>query len=142
MAMRVLYSKLCEYYCQLSSGRHTLIGIFDNIRVDSFPCHHPPFFICVELELEPPDQGQCITLSLVIIDEDGKEILRGESPVEIDVPRSPEGLPVRVHFAVYASKGIVFEKPGQYRLDVLCRDEKIGEERLPVIQMVSHPQRE
>jgi hypothetical protein len=131
--MRVLYSKFCEYACQLMNGRHSLIGIFDNVRAPEFPVDHPPFFICVEIEFEPLESGKDRTFRFALIDEDGKEILGFEGP-PATVPKDPQYGPLKMQITVGVG-GIRFEKAGVYRLDVSCDGEVIAEERLPVVQV-------
>lgn len=135
--MRILYSKFCEYACQLLNGRHSMIGIFDNIRVPELPIDHPPFFICVEVEFEHSESGSPHAFVFEVIDEDGRSILRFEGP-PANVPKDPGFGPQRMHMTV-GMGGIRFEKPGIYRLDILCDGHKIGEERLPVLK-VEFPQ--
>lgn len=131
--MRILYSKFCEYSCQLLNGRHSMIGIFDNIRAPAFPLDHPPFFICVEVEFEPGESDLPHAFTFSIIDEDGKPVLRFEGPPAV-LPRDPSYSPQRIHMTVGIG-GIRFEKPGAYRLDVECDGQKVGEELLPVIKV-------
>jgi hypothetical protein len=131
--MKVLYSKFCEYATQQMNGRHSMIGIFDNIRVPGFPVDHPPFFICVEIEFDPGEAGKEHFFKFAIIDEDGKEKLAFEGPPTM-VPRDPMYGPQKMQITVGVG-GVRFEKPGVYRLDITCDEEKIAEERLPVIQV-------
>ncbi len=135
--MRVLYSKFCEYACQLMNGRHSMIGIFDNIRAASFPVDHPPFFICVEMEFDPVEGGRQHVFRFVLLDEDGKEVL-GFSGPPTHVPRDPQYGPLKIQITVGVG-GVRFEKAGQYRLDILCDGEKVAEERLPVVKVDQPP---
>ena len=131
--MRVLYSKFCEYACQLLNGRHSMIGIFDNIRAPGFPIDHPPFFICVEVEFDPGETDTTRAFAFALIDEDGKDVLRFEGP-PAQVPKDPSFGPQKIHMTVGIG-GARFEKAGTYRLDILCDGESVGEERLPVIKV-------
>lgn len=132
--MRVLYSKFCEYACQLANGRHSLIGIFDNVRVPGFPVDHPPFFICIELEFEPLETDIDHDFRFALIDEDGKEVLGFQGP-PVKVPRDTANVgPQKMQITVGVG-GVRFEKPGIYRLDISCDGDVVGEERLPVLQV-------
>jgi hypothetical protein len=136
--MRVLYSKLCEYAFQNLNGRHSLIGIFDNVRAPQFPVDHPPFFICVEAEFDPMEAGRERVFSFAMIDEDGKQVLGFTGPPSVP-QRDPQFGYVKMQITIGVS-GVRFEKPGEYRLDVLCDGVKISEERIPVIQVDVPPQ--
>lgn len=134
--MRLLLSKFCEYATQLQNGRHTMVGIFDNIVVPKFPVDHPPFFLCIQMEFDPNEGNQDMTVVAVLIDEDGKQIM--DVTASGKVPRDPRGGSTRL-FIQFLMPPMRFEKPGDYRLDVLFNDQKVGEERLPVISTWPNP---
>ena len=87
--MRLLLSKFCEYATQLQNGRHTMVGIFDNIVVPEFPVDHPPFFLCLQFEFDPNEGDQEMTVLAVLIDEDGKQMM--DVTAQGKVPRDPRG---------------------------------------------------
>lgn len=136
--MRLLLSKFCEYAAQQANGRHTMVGMFDNIVTPNIPLDHPPFFLCIQLEFEPLESKNDLDILALLIDEDGKEIanIRANG----NVPTAPHIGMTRI-FIQFLMPPIRFEKPGDYRLDVMVNGEKIGEERLPVIHAQIHPGR-
>jgi len=107
-----------------------MVGIFDNIVVPKFPIDHPPFFLCIQMEFDPNEGDQDMTVVAVLIDEDGKQIM--DVTASGKVPRDPRNGSTRL-FIQFLMPPMRFEKPGDYRLDVLFNDQKVGEERLPVI---------
>ena len=128
--MRLLLSKFCEYACKLENGRHSMVGIFDDIRVPEIPIDHPPFFLCLQLEYEAMETGRDLQLEAVFVDEDGAEIFR--TSVEGPIPREPGPGTVKV-FVQIGIQPFRFERAGTYRLDVFAENRKIGEERVPVL---------
>jgi hypothetical protein len=128
--MRLLLSKFCEYATQQQNGRHSMMGIFDNIVVPTFPIDHPPFYLCIQIEFDPNEADADMRMLAVLIDEDGKEMM--DVMASGRVPRDPNGGPTRL-FIQFLMPPMRFEKPGDYRLDVLYNDQKVGEERLPVL---------
>ncbi|MFW5697375.1 MAG: DUF6941 family protein [Fimbriimonadaceae bacterium] len=129
--MRVLLSKFCEYAAQLVNGRHSMIGIFDNIVAPSFPFRNPPCFLCLQLEFEAMEAGKPFDLVAVLIDEDGNQMI--DLKTNGEVPKDPTGNPVRI-FIVFMMPPLEFKEAGRYRLDIAGNGRKVGEERLPVLQ--------
>ena len=72
--MRLLLSKFCEYATQQQNGRHSMVGIFDNIIVPEFPIDHPPFFLCIQMEFDPNESEQDMDVLALLIDEDGNDV--------------------------------------------------------------------
>jgi hypothetical protein len=134
--MRLLLSKFCEYATQQQNGRHTMLGIFDNIVVPAFPIDHPPFFLCIQMEFDPIESDQDMKVLALLIDEDGKELM--DVMASGRVPRDPNGGTTRL-FIQFLMPPMRFERAGDYRLDVMFNDVKVGEERLPVISAVHPP---
>lgn len=127
--MRVLLSKFCEYACKLENGRHTMVGIFDDIRLPELPFDHPPFYCCIQLELEPSETGREMDVDAILLDQDGKELFN--SNLKGQVPKETGNVPVKL-FIQMALPPTRLESAGTYRLDVLFNGAKVGEERLPV----------
>ncbi len=130
MAMRLVMAKMCEGVGQTPSGRMTLNGLFTNVVAPSFPVLHPPFDIVVELEFETPEWGAPYRLEAILIDEDGRTAYETS---RYDVAPAGRGPGVSRALLVAHVPGVVFEAPGQYRLDVTVNGKKVGEERLPVV---------
>jgi hypothetical protein len=136
--VRLLLSKFCEYATQQHNGRHSMVGIFDNIVVPSFPVDHPPFFLCIQMEFDPIESDQDMTVLALLIDEDGRQLM--DVTASGRVPRDPGGGPTRL-FIQFLMPPMRFEKAGDYRLDVVFNETKVGEERLPVIDAKNLPGR-
>lgn len=128
--MRLLLSKFCEYAVQQVNGRHSMIGMFDNIVTPTLPLDHPPFFLCIQLEFEPLESNKEINVLALLIDEDGKEI--ANVTASGSVPNNPVSGMTRI-FIQFLMPPIRFDRAGEYRLDVMYNGKKVGEERLPVI---------
>jgi hypothetical protein len=110
-----------------------MIGIFDNIRAPSYPIDHPPFFICAEFEFNPNEMDREVCFTFLIIDEDGRDVLRVQPPPH-RLPNEAGPGTVRLHLTVGVG-GLRLERPGQYRMDVLFDGRKVAEEGLPVLQV-------
>lgn len=127
--MRVLLAKFCEYATQQANGRHSMVGMFDNIVAPFFPIDHPAFFLCLQLEFDPIEGGQPMNLRAVFMDDDANTAFDFDAQGE--VPRDPGGGPTRV-FVQFGVPPLRLEREGDYRLDVLFNSAKVAEERIPV----------
>ena len=134
--MRLLLCKLCEYATQQQNWRHSMIGIFDNVVAPYFPVDHPPLALCVQLEFDGSEAGLPMDLAVRFLDDDAKTLLDVNASGEI--PRDANGGPVRL-FMQFQIPAIRFERPGDYRLDVLFNGVVVGEERLPVMLALQPP---
>lgn len=130
--MRLVFVKPCEYVSYQMNGRLTMVGIMPSILGPSFPLEHPPFFIVTEMEFDPYERGRSHDVQVVIIDEDGREAIRLNNHLS-NVPGLPEG-PTRL-ITVFPVGPVSIPKPGIHRLDVFCDGQKVGEERLPIVQV-------
>ncbi|KAA0225424.1 MAG: hypothetical protein AKCLJLPJ_01794 [Fimbriimonadales bacterium] len=129
--MRVLLLKFCDYACRVDGAKGSVIGMFDTIGGPEFPLTHPTFFITAEFEFEPYESGSTAEVKMILIDEDGKQLMGVEG--EFVIPRSIEGRPVTL-FEMFRIDGLTFPRPGHYRLDVIYNGEPIAEARLALIQ--------
>lgn len=129
--MRVLLCKFCDYACRMEGGKGCLIGMFDTIGGMEFPLTHPTFYICVEFEFSPFEAEREAHIKMVLIDEDGKELMGVEG--HFPVPRNVDARPTTM-FHAFRIDGFTFQKPGTYRLDVLYNGEPVSEARLYLVQ--------
>lgn len=129
--MKLLLCKICEHATQQQNGRHSMIGIFDNIVAPVFPVDHPPFFLCLQFEFDAAEAGDPMDVFIKLVDDDARALL--DFTASGEVPRDANGGPTRL-FMQFQIPPMRFERPGDYRLDVVFNGKTIGEERLPVLQ--------
>jgi len=128
--MRVTICKFCDFACMLEGGKGSVIGMFDTIGSQHFPMTHHTFHICLEVEFDPTEAG-VVDLDVALVDDDGKRLFGVKQ--ELPVAQPPVGRNVRI-LQDFAVENLTFERPGTYRLDVICDSRTIGEERLYVLQ--------
>ena len=132
--MRVLLSKFCEYVCKLESGRHNLVGVFDDIRANAFPVDHPTFFLTFQLEFEKEEMGNKIDVVARFVDPDNKEILR--SDIKGEVPSHDGVEHVRMFFFT-PIQPLRLQKAGNYRIVITNEGDIVHIEHLPVYQVAA-----
>ncbi|MGE0001401.1 MAG: hypothetical protein AB7F50_01055 [Fimbriimonadaceae bacterium] len=128
--MRILLLKCCEYAMQQQNGRHSMIGIFDNIVAPYVPIDHPPFFLCAQFEFSPEEAETQLEATILLLDPDGQKLL--DIAAEGEVPKEASSGPIRL-FMQFGIPGVRFDKTGDHRVDVFANGTKIGEELLPVL---------
>lgn len=129
--MKLLLCKLCEYATQQQNGRHSMIGLFDNIVAPLFPVDHPPMFLCLQFEFDPSEAGEPMDVTIKLIDSDAKPLIDFTASGEI--PRDVDGGRIRL-FMQFHVPPVRLERPGDYRLDVQFNGKLVGEELLPVLK--------
>ena len=134
--MQLLLCKVCEYAFQNQNGRHSMVGLFENIVLPQVGVDHPPFFVCLQLEFDPDEQDQPLDLEVVMIDPDGKRML--DFNAEGMIPRDSAGGITRLFLQFYVPK-VRFEVLGDYRFDILVGGKPIGSERVPVLVANQQP---
>ncbi len=103
------------------SGKQSLIGLFSTIHSVRFPVVHPQLSIYVALT---DGRGKTpLTIRVVDADDVRPPLVQGQGVVEFKDPRAIANLALQFH-------GLTFPEPGQYRVQILCRDTLLREARL------------
>ena len=122
--MRTLMILMADYANIAEGGKLNVMGIFRSIKATSFPARHPQMSLVAKLEGELGEEGQDREISIILQEEDGKEILRSTGTVK--VPDSKSGLRPEINL-IMNYRDIVFPKPGLYQFVLM------GGSRLPNI---------
>jgi hypothetical protein len=104
------------------TGKKSLIGIFNQIATQNFPCRHPQ--VCVFVSLTE-GRGQCAARLRIVHDESDHVV--GEVNGNIQFPD--------VHTVVelnFNLVGLVFPNPGMYSIEFYCDDALVLERRFHV----------
>ncbi|HTQ10092.1 MAG TPA: hypothetical protein VMI31_08490 [Fimbriimonadaceae bacterium] len=134
--MRVLLCKFCEYVCKLENGRHSLIGVFDDVRSSEYPVDHPSFYLAFELEFDQEEMGSKLDVVTKFVAPDNTELLRSE--LKGEVPKNPELDHLRIFFFAPV-KGVRLTSAGNYRIVVTSTGDIVHIENLPVREVKVAP---
>jgi hypothetical protein len=128
--MRLTLCKLCEFETTLHNGNEALIGLFDSVTVNKFPCPIPPLVVAAELEYEPSEAGRTAAVEVVLLDQDGRRLVTASTDVPLAQTLSamPGRVWVRVRFGF--GEPVEIARPGIYRFDVLVNGNHMASERL------------
>ena len=118
--MQVPLLLLADYANATKDGKLNIMGTFSLMGVKDFPAVHPKMVVVVVFRAERTESGT-FTLSIQLMDEDGKTVFKAEGHIEI-----PDGVFKEKNMQqIFELTGVRFEKPGDYSLIALVN----GEER-------------
>lgn len=126
--MRLSFARLCQLAGRLENGAPFIIGLVQILRPGEYPCPLYPFVLAVELEIEPMEAGGRLEMEVVLIDEDGKPVLKIEHGAGL--PTAPHHWPGRYWVTFPIPPELTVPAPGSYRFDVSVNGQLLGGERL------------
>ena len=133
--MRVNLCKLCQFTTELANGGQLLIT-FERLIIERFPCPMPPLVLVVEFETEMMEDRATVPVEVVMIDEDGHELLK--LPVGVHMMRPSEPIPARSWPKCALGGEPRIEKPCVCRFDIYHEGNVIGAERIVFAQAPGH----
>src|SRR5688572_5050423 len=120
--MQVALLLAADYANVAQGGKLNVMGIFDNIRAATFPARHASMHLVVKLAAEPGEGGQMRAITILLIDEDGGEVMRMTQ--ELQIPPHIGGRRPEMNF-IMELRDVVFPSPGVYEFVVqVDRDTK------------------
>jgi len=105
------------------SKKVSLIGLFNTIKANTFPCVHPQLHVYAALTNGHGEYRAEVRFSNV---EQNKAIAGMIGDVVFDNP-------LQVIEMNFVWQGLNFQKPGPYAVEVLCNDELIGSRKFIVM---------
>jgi hypothetical protein len=128
-----------DYANVAQGGKLNVMGIFRNIYATSFPAQHASMVLIVKLAAELGEFGDERTLTIKLMDADGKELMRYTNPIQIPHPAGGQRPEVN---AILAMNGIVFPAPGRYQFSVLVDKDVKGSLSLDVEKVEIQPSKQ
>ncbi len=107
-----------------ATNKKSLIGLFNNIYANNFPCSHPVINIFLSLT---KGHGDYECSLLCVKDDESQKIVQLSGPLKFNNPLS-------VVEAKFEIRGMVLPEPGIYRFDFLCGDVPVVSRKFKVIQ--------
>ena len=135
--MNVQLALVCDHAIIDQHGKLSVLGIFDRIWVERFPAIHTRLHLVLRLKgrrTEVGDHGVLIQL----VDDTGREILRGEGNVQIGEP--PAGV-VDIEAAAVLAFDVPLDKPGVYTFEIAVDSARVASVPITVAPMpaTGHP---
>jgi hypothetical protein len=119
-------------YVDMSSGKITIVGVFDNIEVDKCPTTFKPFGIAIKILCEAEDRGKTYKGELVMRKFNDKKAIVAV-PI---VVKFPVGLHKKIQSITVGANmvGVRFDSFGKYLLELKLRNRIIDTIKLKVVQ--------
>jgi len=119
--MQVGFALLVEHVIEGRDGKLSLIGIFDEIRSTSVPVTFPRMFAAVRL-LARVSEGTEHTVQLVIVDEDGHEVVNKSRSFPVRLTPTGPTVPMSAEI-VTELVAVKFPRFGDYEFNVFVDGE-------------------
>ncbi len=113
------------------TGKQSLIGMFSTIHAWRFPIIHP--HLCVYVALTDGRGKTPLTIRIVDANESRPPVVQGSGTVEFKNPRAVANLALQF-------QGLRFEEPGEYRIQLLCKEATLRDSRLTMVLAERPPQ--
>ncbi len=126
-APRLLWGFLCDYFMIDAAGKHSYIGVFEQISARSFPAEHKLMNVVSAIEGSPGVEARGL---LTLWSPDDRIVL---STPEILVQFNPNGRALVVNMLY----DVRFDRPGRYTAALELNRRKLGEIALDVIGPVA-----
>ena len=121
--MKLSVAVLADQANIAAGGKLNVFGIFDRVWAARYPAIHPFMVLVLRLRAEFADGGKTYKLRIRLIDEDGREVMKGEG--ELAVPPIPAG-EIQSHNMILTFAGIQFRRAGSYAFHIEQDTEEIG----------------
>jgi hypothetical protein len=108
------------------TNKKSLIGIFNQIATQSFPCRHPQASVFVALT---DGRGQCAARLRIVHDESNHVVAEVNGTIQFPDAHTV----VELNFGFFA--GLVFPEPGVYAIEFYCDDALVLERRFHLIHI-------
>lgn len=130
--MELLTLLAADYANVAEGGKVNVLGIFRNILASDFPVRHNSMVLVVKLGADLGEYDQQRVLTILLVDEDGNEIMRLAGNIKIPNPVGGQRPEVN---ALLTLKEIVFPKPGRYQFSVLVDKDHKGSLSIDVVKV-------
>ena len=99
-----------------SSGKLSILGIFDRIGTSSFPAQHPHMVLVLRFIAAVNEAGKH-QITIALKDPTGREVVGVDGEMQLGLGPAGGGSGIRVPHVLHLD-GLVFPVPGLYAFDV------------------------
>ncbi|MEX2492953.1 MAG: hypothetical protein WD425_14455 [Nitrospirales bacterium] len=130
--MEISYAVLADNANISREGKTNIMGIFNLIYSQAFPCRHNQMSLIASIQAEPLDQkNKDWKLQVVLYDEDSQQVL--EITGNVNFKNSPEG-ELGTSNSILVFNSLTFPKPGTYKFSIFIDGILKKDIRLKLIQ--------
>lgn len=114
--MKVPLALLADYANIAREDKLNVMGVFNRILAKEFPTVHAEMRLVFRLEAEPSERGRDATVEIKLLDADANVLHHVKG--RVGVPQESRQPTIEI-IQILRLTGLVFEKPGDYRFDIL-----------------------
>lgn len=114
--MDIPLALLADYANTSQDGKLNIMGVFNRILTKDFPTVHLEMRLVFRLEAQPSERGRQATLEIKLLDADAN-ILQNLTG-RLTIPEQSPQPTVQID-QILRLTTVAFEKPGNYRFDIL-----------------------
>jgi len=117
-------------FINMADGKLNIIGEFDTIWSDNFPVRHHLMCIVAKISFDSDDFGRNKTIKLLLIDEEGIELMKSEREYYVPQPNSDSP---HMYTHVFNFVGAVFKHSAQHQFNLYVDEDLLGSIPLNVV---------
>jgi hypothetical protein len=119
-------------YVDNSTGKLYVLGAFNQIGAREFPTRHTKLALVTRITSEITDFTSDQLFTVILVDEDGQEILKFEAPIAMPIRKDGN----RPHLdTILEIAGILFPEAGAYEFRVSVGDELLGTTPIDIVEI-------
>lgn len=123
---KLISALTCDQVITDKTGKHTLIGLFSDIKAEEFPARHPHMVLfCAWLNRQTDEDYK---LRVDITDPNNEELVK----IEGDISFKKDKL---ITYGIFEFDGVVFKQEGMHLFEVYFDNEKIIQVPIKIIRV-------
>jgi hypothetical protein len=125
--MELTLGLLADFANKSADGKLNILGVFNRIWADVYPCVHPEMKLVLRFELHPAEASETKKLQIQLRTDEGRQLmdLAGEMPVAAPATPVPRGEMIHVD-QILGLNNFPIEAPGRYEFVILSNGEVKG----------------
>jgi len=133
--MEISYAVIADYANISREGKPNIMGIFDLIWTETFPCNHGQMFLVTSILAEPLDtKNKDWEIKVILYDENSEKILTIGGI--FNFRNSPEG-ELGTANSILILNNLPFKEPGTYKFSIFIDNALKKEIRLKLSKLVA-----
>ena len=117
--MKIDLALACDYALIDQLGKLSMLGVFENLWIPSFPAVHPRVHLVVRIKGRRTELGDH-SIAIQFLDDEDHEIITGDGVVTFNEP--PAGV-TQMESGTVLVFDLPLERPGNYRFEIIVDGE-------------------
>lgn len=119
------FGLVADFISETKEGKLNILGEFNTIRSPTEPIQHHSMFVIARF-LASASEGTNHQLQVLLVDEDGQEVIPKSENIQLRFQPTGKGLPLRAHVVLHFTP-ITLPRFGRYSFHYLLNRHLVGE---------------